>query len=71
MVDRAAAALNEAGADVEILPLGLRYRDVRDLTAGNDVAFRSGGKPGDVLACLKLWTRIGDRVIPGRVMYRA
>jgi hypothetical protein len=35
------------------------------------VAFRSGGKPGDVLACLKLWTRIDGRAIPGRVMYRA
>jgi hypothetical protein len=70
MVDRAAAALNEDGADVEVLAIGLRYRDVRDLTAGNDVPFRSGGKPGDVLACLKLWTRIGDRAIPGRVMYR-
>jgi hypothetical protein len=71
MVERAAAALNENGADVEVLSIGLRYRDVRDLTAGNDVAFRSGGKPGDVLACLKLWTRIDGRAIPGRVMYRA
>lgn len=71
MAERAAAAMRQAGADVEVLPLGLRYRDVRDFTAGNDVAARTGGKPGDVLACLRLWTRIGDQTIPGRVMYRA
>jgi hypothetical protein len=71
MVERAAAALKEAGADVEVLPLSLRYRDVRDFTADNNVVSRSGGKPGDVLACLRLWTRIGDQTIPGRVMYRA
>jgi hypothetical protein len=70
MVDRAAGVLNQAGADVEVLPLGLRYRDVRDFTAGNDVASHSGGEPGDVLACLRVWTRIGDKKIPGRVMYR-
>jgi hypothetical protein len=71
MVERTAGTLREAGLDVKVLPLGLRYRDVRDLTAGNDVASRSGGKPGDVLACLRLWTKIGNRTIPGRVMYRA
>ena len=70
MAERAAETLRQAGVDVEILPLGLRYRDVRDFTAGNDVASRTGGKPGDVLACLRLWIRIGGQTLPGRVMYR-
>jgi len=70
MVDRSVSALKTRGADVEVMPLSLRYRDVRDLTTGNDVASRSGGEPGDVLACLRLWARIGGKTIPGRVMYR-
>lgn len=71
IAERTAATMRQAGADVEVLPLGLRYRDVREFTAGNDVASRTGGKPGEVLACLRMWTRIGDQTIPGRVMYRA
>jgi hypothetical protein len=71
MVDRSADDLKKAGVDVEVLPISLRYREVRDLTGGNDVASRSGGEPGDVLACLRLWARVGGRTLPGRVMYRA
>jgi hypothetical protein len=70
MATRAAAALRDGGADVEVLPLGLRYTDVRDLTRGNDVASRTGGKPGDVLACLRLWARMDGKTMPGRVIYR-
>jgi hypothetical protein len=70
MVDRSASALRKAGTDVEVMSLSLRYRDVRDLTGGNDVASRSGGTPGDVLACLRLWARIEGKTLPGRVMYR-
>lgn len=71
LVDRSADALKNKGADVEVLPLSLRYREVRDLTSGNDVASRIGGEPGDVLACLRLWARIDGKTLPGRVMYRA
>jgi len=71
MVDRSVGTLRSGGADVEAMPLSLRYRDVRDLTSGNDVASRSGGEPGDVLACLRLWARVGGKTLPGRVIYRA
>jgi hypothetical protein len=71
MTTQAADSLRSGGADVEVLTLGLRYLDVRDLTTGNDVPWGSGGEPGDVLACLRLWARIGTRTIPGRVLYRA
>ena len=56
---RSADALREMGTDVEVLPLGLKYRDIQDLTDHNDVGVSSGGQPGDVLACLRLWARIG------------
>jgi hypothetical protein len=70
MVTRSADALKRGGADVDVLPLSLRYSDVRKYTRGNDVASRNGGEPGDVLACLRLWARIKNREIPGRVIYR-
>jgi hypothetical protein len=70
MVDQSVSALKARGTDVEVMQLSLRYRDVRDLTSGNDVASRSGGEPGDVLACLRLWARIGGKTVLGRVMYR-
>jgi len=70
IVTRSAGALRDGGADLEVLPLGLRYGDVRDFTRGNDVPSRSGGQPGDVLACLRLWARIESKTMPGRVIYR-
>lgn len=71
VVTQAADALRKAGTDAEVLPLSLKYRDIQDLTDHNDVGVSSGGQPGDVLACLRLWARIEDRTLPGRVMYRA
>jgi hypothetical protein len=71
LADRSAAALRAAGTDAEVMEISLRYLDVKDLTAGNDVGARSGGEPGDVLACLRLWAKISGKTLPGRVMYRA
>lgn len=71
VVSQSADALRKAGTDAEVLPLSLKYRDIKDLTDHNDVGVSSGGQPGDVLACLRLWARIEGRTLPGRVMYRA
>ena len=71
LVDQAADELRRSGADVEVLPLSMRYLDVRGYTAGNDVASSTGGEPGDVLACLRPWARIDGTTLPGRVMYRS
>jgi hypothetical protein len=71
LVDRYAEALREAGTEVEVLPISLKYRDIKDLTDHNDVGVSSGGRPGDVLACLRLWARMEGRTLPGRVVYRA
>jgi len=71
VVTRSASALRAAGTDAEVLSIGMKYRDIKDLTDHNDVGVSSGGQPGDVLACLRLWARIEGRTLPGRVMYRA
>ena len=71
LVVRSADGLKRAGADVEVMPIGLRYLDARDLTEGNDVRSGVGGEPGDVLACLRMWARVDGKTLLGRVMYRA
>jgi hypothetical protein len=68
---RAADELARAGTDVEVMPIGLRYLEARDLTEGNDVRSSVGGEPGDVLACLRMWARVEGKTLPGRVIYRA
>ena len=71
LVERRAAQLRERDIDAEVVTLLLGYRDVRDQTTGDDVPTHAGGRPGDVLACLRVWSRIEGRVSPGRVLYRA
>ena len=64
-------AARSSGADIDVQPLVLRYRDVQGMTSDNDVAVDGAGETGDVLACLRVWARLGGRVLPGRVVYRA
>ncbi|WP_207819058.1 hypothetical protein [Streptomyces sp. VRA16 Mangrove soil] len=66
----AARTAHAAGHDVEVfLPAG-PYREARRHTQTDDVRLTAGGRPGDTLACLRLWLRAGDQVFPGRVVYR-
>ena len=66
--------LRDGGADVEVLPLTLRYLElVRGTrTKGNDLPLDGGTRaPGEVIACLRMWARSENRQWPGRVAYRA
>ncbi|WP_338702354.1 hypothetical protein V2W30_33620 [Streptomyces sp. Q6] len=66
----AARAARAAGHDVEaFLPAG-PYREAHRHTRADDVRLTAGGRPGETLACLRLWLRVGDQVYPGRVVYR-
>jgi hypothetical protein len=71
LVDQRAKSVQAAGHQVDVQPLLLDYRGVREYTGGNDVAVDAGGRPGDVLSCLRAHTRIDGHVRPGRVFYRA
>jgi hypothetical protein len=66
-----AAQARASGQSVDVRPLVLRYRDVSMMSGGNDVPVQQGGEPGEVVACLRVWARLGQRELPGRVMYRA
>jgi hypothetical protein len=71
LVDAEVERLRKAGNDVEVVPLSLRYREVIGQTGGNDLALDGGpGAAGDVVVCLRMWSRIGGKERPGRVAYR-
>jgi hypothetical protein len=71
LVEREAKAVRAIGHAVEVRPLILDYRSVRDDTGGNDVPVNVGGQPGDVLVCLRVYLAIDGQQRPGRVLYRA
>ncbi|MFF4349119.1 hypothetical protein [Streptomyces sp. NPDC001530] len=60
-----------AGEDVELVLPAVPYRDARRHTQNDDIRLTAGGRPGETLACLRLWLRVGDQVFPGRVVHRA
>ncbi|WP_158751621.1 hypothetical protein [Streptomyces bicolor] len=60
-----------AGRNVEAVLPPRSYRQARPHTrAGDDIRLGVGGRPGDTLACLRLWLRVDDQVFPGRVVHR-
>ncbi|MBW4496538.1 MAG: hypothetical protein KME26_26360 [Oscillatoria princeps RMCB-10] len=62
-------ALN-AGCDVRLRQLSGLYADVCNLSR-DDLELDSGGIPGEVLACLRVYARIGQEELPGRVLFRS
>ncbi|MFG2552666.1 hypothetical protein ACGFWF_22320 [Streptomyces sp. NPDC048581] len=60
-----------AGRNVEAVLPARPYRQARHHTrATDDIRLGVGGRPGDTLACLRLWLRVDDQVFPGRVVHR-
>ncbi|WP_017714820.1 hypothetical protein [Kamptonema formosum] len=62
-------ALN-AGCDVRLRQLSGLYADVCNLSR-DDFELDSGGIPGEVVACLRVYARIGQEELPGRVLFRS
>ncbi|WP_143052596.1 hypothetical protein [Streptomyces sp. cf386] len=60
-----------AGRNVEVVLPARPYRQARHHTrATDDIRLGVGGRPGDTLACLRLWLRVDDQEFPGRVVHR-
>jgi hypothetical protein len=62
-------ALN-AGCDVRLRQLSGLYADVCNLSR-DDLELDSGGIRGEVVACLRVYARIGQEELPGRVLFRS
>lgn len=59
-----------AGYQVQIRPLWGVYADICTLSRDN-LQLESGGVPGEVSACLRVYAKINDEILPGRVLFRA
>ncbi|MCL2933270.1 MAG: hypothetical protein MGG11_13760 [Trichodesmium sp. MAG_R03] len=59
----------KAGHKVEFRPLWGSYADILNRSK-DDLELDSGGTSGEVLACLRVYTKIQGEVLPGRVLFR-
>ncbi|MFB2917049.1 hypothetical protein [Aerosakkonema funiforme] len=66
----AAESARKAGHTVQIRELWDVYADIRAYSK-DDLELDSGGRSGEVLACLRVYAKIDDEVLPGRVLYRS
>jgi hypothetical protein len=56
--------------NVRLLQLSGLYADVCNLSK-DDLELDSGGIPGEVVTCLRVYARIGQEELPGRVLFRS
>ena len=69
-LDLAVAKAREAGNQVQIRPLWGTYADIYTYSK-DDLRLENGGIPGEVSACLRVYAKINDEILPGRVLFRA
>lgn len=60
----------DAGYQIQIRPLWGTYADIYTWSK-DDLQLEIGGIPGEVSACLRVYAKINDEVIPGRVLFRS
>ena len=60
----------QAGISVQIRPLWGTYADIYPFSK-DDLQVDTGGIPGEVSACLRVYAKINDEVLPGRVLFRS
>ncbi len=61
----------EEGHDVRIQKLSGVYANIHNLSSGYDLSLKIGGIPGEVQACLRVYARINQEELKGRVIYRS
>lgn len=69
-LDKVVEKARNAGCDVWLRQLWGPYADVCKFSK-NDLELDSGGIPGEVVACLRVYARIGQEELPGRVLFRS
>lgn len=61
--------LVNSGLAVHLQVLTDNYAEIRNLSK-DDLGVDRGGKPGEVVCCLRIFAKIDQQVYPGRVLYR-
>ena len=69
-LETAAQQARQAGYQVQIRPLWGTYADVYPFSK-DDLQIDIGGTPGEVSACLRVYAKINEEVLPGRVLFRS
>ena len=69
-LETAAQQARQAGISVQIRPLWGTYADVYPFSK-DDLQVDIGGVPGEVSACLRVYAKINDEILPGRVLFRS
>lgn len=69
-LETAAQQARQAGINVQIRPLWGTYADVYAFSK-DDLQIETGGIPGEVSACLRVYAKINDEILPGRVLFRS
>ncbi len=69
-LETAAQQARQAGISVQIRPLWGTYADVYPFSK-DDLQVDIGGTPGEVSACLRVYAKINEEILPGRVLFRS
>ncbi len=69
-LDQVVEKARQAGHQIQIRPLWGTYADVFNWSK-DDLQLDIGGVPGEVSACLRVYSKIDDEVLPGRVLFRS
>ncbi len=69
-LETAAQQTRQAGMSVQIRPLWGTYADIYSFSK-DDLQIDIGGIPGEVSVCLRVYAKINDEVLPGRVLFRS
>jgi hypothetical protein len=69
LLRKAADKAMKAGNEVRVKQLSGLYADVCEFSK-DDLQLDCGGNPGEVLTCLRVYTKINQQEYPGRVIFR-
>lgn len=69
-LDTAVEKARQAGYQIQIRPLWGTYADIYSYSK-DDLQLDIGGVPGEVSTCLRVYAKINDEVLPGRVLFRS
>ncbi len=69
-LDTTIERVRNAGNQIQIRPLWGTYADIYAYSK-DDLLLNIGGIPGEVSACLRVYAKINDEVLPGRVLFRS
>ncbi|MBC6479502.1 MAG: hypothetical protein GDA56_18730 [Hormoscilla sp. GM7CHS1pb] len=69
-LQQVAARARQAGHQVQVRSLWGSFANVSSRSK-DDLELDSGGTPGEVSACLRVYAKIDEEVLPGRVLFRS